>query len=180
MEDELYLIGHILQERPDLGYVSEDEEDPSAWPEPTFEPRKRTTNKGSHHIKETVQEAEERLTFQSTNRPSLIQSWEQDKFWQYQRKCSKKNWLARRTWLNSRVQEQVEADFQKKIGIWRSKFEAEFESEVAASKLQEKIQELLKEKYWWTYQLEHQWELPDGIFEEESTWEVPATNRSTW
>ena len=182
MEDELYLIGHILQERPDLGYVSEDEEDPSVWPEPTFEPRKRTTNKGSHHIKETVQEAEERLTFQSTNRPSLIQSWEQDKFWQYQRKCSRKNWDSRRAWLNARVQEQVEADYQKKLGTWKLKLEAENDPEVAEEKLAAKTQELQREKDRWWYQLEHQWELPQGIPEDVPGWEVlPARPvHSSW
>ena len=180
MEDELHLIGYILQERPDLGYVSEEEEDPAPWPEPIFEPRKRTNSKRSHHIKETVQEAEDRVTLQSTSQPSFIQRWEEQKFWQYQQKCSKKNWEARRKWLNSRVEEQVEADFQKKIDIWKQKFEVECDPEASRVKLQEKIQELQQEKYWWSYQLEHQPELPESVRPDAHGWQVSARNRSSW
>ena len=182
MEDELYLIGSILQQRPDLGYVSEDEEDPAPWPEPIFNPRERVNNRRSHHIKETVQEAEDREIFQSTNQPSFIQQWEDQKFLQKQKKCSRKNWDSRRAWLNARVQEQVEADYQKKLDTWKQKLEAENDPEVAEEKLVAKTQELQKEKYWWWYQLEHQWELPQGIPEDVPGWEdVAATQvHSSW
>ena len=179
MEDELYLIGHILQERPDLGYVSEDEEDPAPWPEPIFEPRKKTNRNRSHHVKETVQEAEDRITHQLADQPSFIKRWEEDTFKQYQNKCSAKNWEARRSWLNSRVEEQVEADFQKKIGIWRRKIESEFDPEAARVKLQEKVQELLKEKYWWSKQLEHQPELPESVRPVGGGWQV-SEGPSAW
>ena len=182
MEEELDLIGHILQDRPDLGYVSEDEEDPAPWPEPIFNPRERVNNKRSHHIKETVQEAEDREIFQSTNQPSFIQQWEDQKFLQKQKKFSRKNWDSRRAWLNARVQEQVEVDYQKKLGTWKLKLEAENDPEVAEEKLAAKTQELQKEKDRWWYQLEHQWELPQGIPEDVPGWgDAAATQvQSSW
>ena len=178
MEDNLLAIQYLIQDPPGLGYVSEDKEEPYPWPEPIFQPREVTNIKGSFHIKETVREAKEREILQSNSQPNFVQQFEDQKFWEYQKKCSRKNWDSRRAWLNARVQEQVEADYQKKLHTWKEKLEAEYDPEEAAERLQVKVQELQEDKFWWKIQLEHQWELPQGIPSDGPSWET--STESSW
>ena len=127
-----------------------------------YRPRQRFNHLGSHFIKETGQEALNRKELLEQRAESgEFNDWEYKEFLRHHNLYSRRNWLSRRDWLNSRLRDQVEQDFQKKVAHWKSKFESEFNEETARTKLEIKTRELQVEKDRWYAQLEHKFVAPE-------------------